>query len=413
MTDVTSLDDLLQGSLPDLLSGRGRRPVLVRGDDPRGLSALFNWSALNRLLETRNRDWVDPDRSGDPDGVDALTIARGGILKQAPEFSRTVIGQTRRPVKQFDPVALNHELRAGATVVARRVDRHAPAVRALAEDIERTLGALVTVRVFATVRDRPAIGTHRDRHDVIVCQLDGSKRWQLTPPDEPLTLPDGAEDATPPSAAPSFDEMLAPGDVLYVPRGWWHQVTPEQDPSLHLSFDIHTPTGGDLLSYVRDEVCAALGDVPVPRFADADEQADYVSRLRAAVLDAWSGVDLVDRFLRHADESAIPSRATLSLPWSATRAVVPEDVTVRWLGLRDLQVDSDEGGTTRIRSQGQLIELDASIAGRVLSLIDGAARPVGELVAGLEAHAANHLRDRLVDLVLAGHLEVDRRAPAR
>ncbi len=405
MTDVTSFDDLLDGSLPELLATRGRRPLLMRGGDTGRLSALFDWPTLNRILESRNRDWVDPDRSGDPDEVDAVTISRGGILKQAPEFSQTVTGQTRHPVKQFDPVQLNHELRAGATIVVRRVDRHAPEVKALAGDVERALGALVTVRAFATVRDQPAVGTHRDRHDVIVCQVAGSKRWQLTAPEEPLTLPDG-EDATPPASAPTFDEVVSSGDVLYVPRGWWHQVTPEEDPSLHLSFDIHTPTGADLLAFVRSEVCATLGDAPVPRFADADEQGAYLGRLRDAILDAWSDDHLVDRFLQHADETAIPSRATLSLPWSATRSVLPDRAVVRWLGVRNINVDNDETGTTRLRSQGQTIELDASITGRVLPLLDGVPRRVDELTSGLEERSADDLRTRLVDLALAGHLEV-------
>lgn len=412
MNDAIALDDLLRGSLDELAAVRGRRPLLVRGGDPERLSALFDWPALNRILESRNRDWVDPDRSGDPDETDAVTISRGGILKQAPEFSRTVTGQTRHAVKQFDPVALNHELRAGATVVVRRVDRYATAVKALATDVERALGALVTVRAFATVRDRPAVGTHRDRHDVIVCQLDGSKRWQLTPPEEPLTLPDG-EDATPPSSPPTFDEVVCRGDVLYVPRGWWHQVTPEQDPSLHLSLDVHTPTGADLLAFVRDEVCATLGNEPVPRFGGPEEQAAYLTRVRDAVLTAWSDDDLVDRFFRHADETAIPSRATLSLPWSATRSVVPDGAVVRWLGVRKVQVDRDEAGVTRLRSQGQIIELDASIAGRILGLLDGVGRPLDELTSGLDERAADDLRTRLVDLALAGHLEIGQRPAER
>ena len=58
-----------------------------------------------------------------------------------------------------------------------------------------------------------ATPAHYDPVDNVVGQFCGSKRWRLW-------RPSSGE----PSGAPDYDAVVAPGDALFVPRGWWHRV---------------------------------------------------------------------------------------------------------------------------------------------------------------------------------------------
>ena len=58
-----------------------------------------------------------------------------------------------------------------------------------------------------------ATPAHYDPVDNVVGQFCGSKRWRLW-------RPSSGE----PTGTPDYDVVAAPGDALFVPRGWWHRV---------------------------------------------------------------------------------------------------------------------------------------------------------------------------------------------
>ncbi|MBK8915011.1 MAG: hypothetical protein IPM64_10505 [Phycisphaerales bacterium] len=58
---------------------------------------------------------------------------------------------------------------------------------------------------------------------------------------------------------PSEDQLylecvLARGDVLYCPRGHWHEALASKESSLHLTLALFWRTGVDLLSWIADEL---------------------------------------------------------------------------------------------------------------------------------------------------------------
>ncbi|MCB9761229.1 MAG: cupin-like domain-containing protein [Alphaproteobacteria bacterium] len=128
-----------------------------------------------------------------------------------------------------------------------------PAFAALFEDLQ-PLPAFLDPGVFpkgVSLWIGPA-GTvtplHFDTHDVLLVQVVGRKRLRLLPPDHPglYAHMDGYHcryDVEHPelearagvSAADALDVVLSPGEALFLPVGWWHDVR-ALDPSVTLTF---------------------------------------------------------------------------------------------------------------------------------------------------------------------------------
>jgi ribosomal protein L16 Arg81 hydroxylase len=82
-------------------------------------------------------------------------------------------------------------------------------------------------------------------------QLIGEKRWQVYAPT--LQLPLSHQTSEKFGLAPGlsdFEYLLREGDVLYIPRGWWHEVTPITAQSLHFSIGTYPPTTLDYVMWV-------------------------------------------------------------------------------------------------------------------------------------------------------------------
>jgi ribosomal protein L16 Arg81 hydroxylase len=52
-----------------------------------------------------------------------------------------------------------------------------------------------------------------------------------------------------PTRGPAWEGIVADGDILYIPRGWWHEAFPLNEPSLHLTISLTPPTAMDYLAW--------------------------------------------------------------------------------------------------------------------------------------------------------------------
>ncbi|MFV5491335.1 cupin domain-containing protein [Acinetobacter sp. ASP199] len=98
-----------------------------------------------------------------------------------------------------------------------------------------------------------SVGKHFDFYDVFLVQGYGQRRWQLGQmcnaetefvPSQPLKLL--------PEMELNFDEVLAPGDLLYVPPGLSHYGVAEDD-CLTFSFGFRMPNVSDMMDRVGDK----------------------------------------------------------------------------------------------------------------------------------------------------------------
>lgn len=98
-----------------------------------------------------------------------------------------------------------------------------------------------------------SVGKHFDFYDVFLVQGYGHRRWQLGQmcnaetelvPGQPLKLL--------PEMDVNFDEVLTPGDLLYVPPGLSHYGVAEDD-CLTFSFGFRMPNVSDMMDRVGDK----------------------------------------------------------------------------------------------------------------------------------------------------------------
>jgi ribosomal protein L16 Arg81 hydroxylase len=128
----------------------------------------------------------------------------------------------------------------GATLVFAQLNQKWPPLQSLKEELERSLLATVLANVFLSNRNSQGFSLHYDSHDVFVLQLHGQKIWSLY--DNPIELPTKSQSfgTTGVSAGALKNTVtLEPGDILYVPRGYFHEARTTDTVSLHVTLGVH------------------------------------------------------------------------------------------------------------------------------------------------------------------------------
>ena len=244
-----SLDDLLHPITPELFLGEyvGRKPLHIPASGGGAKAAILTWPDFNRLLGQGSL-WTSAH----------LRLMRNYVAVPPDQYCHPVAtpqGEVLRPWPQKVEVFLS----AGASLIANDVlSIHEPLMR-IGETLSRTFAASIGANIYCSFRGVQAFGTHFDNHDVIVIQTGGTKVWNLyaSRADNPIeNFPD--DDATrrwfeQTRGALMQQVTMQPGDVLYLPRGWYHDALATDGPSLHVTFAITPLHGRTLLALLNLE----------------------------------------------------------------------------------------------------------------------------------------------------------------
>ena len=160
------------------------------------------------------------------------------------------------------------EFDAGATVVLQGLHLSWEPLALFCRALERDLGHPVQANAYYTPRHSQGLGVHHDTHDVFVLQVAGEKRWLVYEP--VLELPLRDQRYSPELGGPGpavHDVVLAPGDTLYLPRGWLHEAVTSESDSLHLTIGVNVYTWLDAFKAALEE-CA--GELAFRRSVAAD-----------------------------------------------------------------------------------------------------------------------------------------------
>ena len=338
---------------------------------PRGrFQELLPWSAVNEMLQ---RHRLEPPR---------LRLVRKGEFAPKNSYLR----YEGKNVPFVIPEGLSQQLRDGYTLIIDAVDDMADGVMRLAEDFERVLREAVQVNLYAGWREQQGFHRHCDTHDVIVLQVYGKKYWRVYEGGRPHPLKDDIEPNTNKPEKVVWEGTLEDGDVLYIPRGWWHEASGVGDVTLHLTFGIHQRTGVNLMHWMADQLRASTDfRAPLRRFASREEQEQQLAELRRQVLEVFDG-DLLDRYYAH-QSSRARSRGWASLPWTVADAAPPMTSQIALAVPRGWNLVRDDGAV-HFDANGRAWRFDAATEPLLRTLERGPAT-VAELCAASQGALDN------------------------
>jgi len=174
-------------------------------------------------------------------------------------------------------------LESGASVIAVPLQPHFPALDELCADIGASTGETIKIGAIVSTGADGALRLHYDESDLIIIQVEGCKRWRIF--GSPVTNPasEKPQAVRPEGTPPVFDEVLRPGDFLFLPAGYWHQCDNGPELSLHVGIFFSAPTGYDMtLDLLRQVSEEDMFRVPLTRLGDPAARA----RTEAAIKDS-------------------------------------------------------------------------------------------------------------------------------
>src|SRR5262249_32302893 len=126
---------------------------------------------------------------------------------------------------------------SGKTVILHNAQQRLHELAALCRSLENSLRCPVIANLYFTPRHSQGFGAHFDNQDVLVMQLEGKKHWRVSSSGPRLPLSDYPLVEYPKGSVdmPFREFTLEAGDLLYVPRGHFHEAASSDVSSLHLS----------------------------------------------------------------------------------------------------------------------------------------------------------------------------------
>jgi ribosomal protein L16 Arg81 hydroxylase len=365
----------------------GRKPLLCRAADlGEDFGDLFSLEAVDELVADRairtpfvrmanEGDLLAPGRYTGPSGFGA----------EVPD--------------QLDADKVLEEFAGGATLVLQGLHRTWAPLRDFTRTLIEELGHPAQVNAYVTPASSRGFDPHYDVHDVFVIQIYGEKHWVIHPPvhEDPLSDQPWSDRATDVAAGaqgtPAIDATFAPGDVLYLPRGWIHSATALGGTSIHLTIGVAALTRWDIVG----ELVAGLKNDPALRASLPVGLGD----VEAAVADA---VEAITASLRESADAASVARALDRKVQASTR---PEPVrpisTVERLGsLERVRWRKGWGASLertdaeiRIVGHAKTVSLPLEAAAAVEALVTGAPYDASALP-GLDRDSSLVVARRLV-----------------
>lgn len=385
--------DEVAGFLDGSLGRAAYRTRLVEGV----AETLFSWPALNAALAEQR---LVPPR---------LRLERHGedVTSGALRTRRTRRGAS---LQDLSPAELMARLREGATLIIDAVNEISPPLQRLCSGLSAEFTASCQANMYACWGAAQGFDIHWDDHDVFVVQVEGRKQWALYGATETSPTRKGAgAPASPPQTPPEL-VVLEAGDVLYLPRGYWHAAVGLGGPTMHLTIGLTRKSASDMLHWLADDL---LADALVRTDLPFEQDDAAVGARLAEVLKNLAAHDpqtLARRYRRHV-EAALPQRPSLSFPY------IGEDETPLSPGARislapgPAWLEPSAGGLL-LSWRGVEFTLAPELEAPLRSLLAGASLSVEALTAAVPLASSANVQALLRDMARHGAFVVSGEAGA-
>jgi ribosomal protein L16 Arg81 hydroxylase len=258
-----------------------KQPLHLRGD-PAKFASVLSWRQINRLLDMTHI-WTSQSLK--------LVLDSGSIPAEAycaPATARDIPQQLLQPVA----AKVREWVAKGASVVMNDVDSLTPGLASVSEAIEGAGLGKAQANVYISWQSHKAFHAHYDTHDVWAVQVEGEKAWNIWegraewPIAHPLFRGQPQEHHEKAKGKLRAKVTIKTGDLLYLPRGWYHDALAEAPSSVHVAYGAHAPVGMDILNILMERILyEPIFRQPLPR-QDGSASAKFALTQRAGQLGA-------------------------------------------------------------------------------------------------------------------------------
>ena len=271
-----------------------QKPLHIPAPAPDKLDDVMTWNVLSEIL---NMTAIWNYRN--------LKLYLDTEAIPVEKYCRPAIDRNDLQSMQPDAAKVKSWLRRGASIVANDIDTLTPGLIAVTDTLERRLGAKVQSNLYCSWQTHQAFPTHFDTHEVFALHVAGEKIWNIYEGrlENPI-----ANDAYK-NVDDAFNEKnrgalreaitLRPGDVLYIPRGQYHDALASSEGCIHLSFGVTHVIGIDVMTLLFEH---ALADPAIRSNIPLVGRGDDVRR-------AWID-NLVDRVAKIGKSQVFQSSVT-------------------------------------------------------------------------------------------------------
>lgn len=322
---MLTLPELLAPITPErfLAEHFGRQPLHVAAESGAPKRAVLPWADFNALLN-QSSIW----------NAATLKLVRDTVAVPPEQYCRVVQGQSSATL-QPDPAKVSVQLATGASLIAGDAHLLTPALRGVTGELARAFTASINANIYCSFKGVQAFGSHFDLTDVIAVQTEGEKVWRLyenradSPIDMPPDSPETRRWLEQSRGRVMAEIVMRPGDVLYLPRGWYHDALARDGASLHVTFSV-LPLYGRILFSLLEQ--AAMQDPAFRAYLPPANQ-DGGRALQAHLADLGQRLARLAALPEFRDEVAMSQERVIARPAAFDLPNRPPLTTYRPTGL--------------------------------------------------------------------------------
>ena len=173
------------------------------------------------------------------------------------EFSKPnldITGNNLRP----DPKSVQKLVSKGASIILNDIEKHSPELSGLANIFQLNTHGRCQGNLYFSMESRQAFGPHCDKHDVFAIHFEGEKTWNIYEKIEknPINHPVfeySAEERIKRAGKLINQIKMKPGDLLYIPRGQYHDALASKNGAIHIAFGLTYFKPIDLISVLWEK----------------------------------------------------------------------------------------------------------------------------------------------------------------
>jgi hypothetical protein len=394
LTPPFAFDDILAplGAERFFAEYEGRRPLHLKGAADK-FAAVMSWGKLNDLLGMATI-WSQA----------SLQLVLENELIPPARYCAPAPGLGGGQVLRPDPDQVKRFLQQGATLVANDIDHLSAGLTAFAHALEQALGGKVQGNLYLSSRRRPGFAAHFDTHDVYAVHVEGTKTWHVyegravDPIAHPSFRSFSREHHEKARGAKLMDVLMEPGDLLYLPRGQYHDALADEGGAVHIAFGVTYPIGMDVMAMLYERVVALpefRANLPRP---DGPGAARSLSAALEALAQRITSVltepETVQRIVALQRSFRYP-RHRYDLP-DLLQEAADKRYRVRAKGIRLVQ----QGGRFGLVREGSraATEVPGDVSGMVGWVMERPEFSLGELSAAFPERSAGQIEQLLRDL---------------